>query len=122
PDIVAPNELDNDISVLLNTPPGGSLSSATVTVNVLNQAPAVSAGDTISYSEHGAPIAISPSATISDAAMANFNGGSLTVALTANGTSADQLTISNQGTGAGQIGISGANVTYGGATIGTFSG
>ena len=45
-----------------------------------------------------------------------------TVAFTANGASTDQLTIQNQGTGAGQIGVSVNNVTYGGVTIGTFSG
>ena len=32
------------------------------------------------------------------------------------------LGIRNQGTGAGQIGVSGSNVTYGGTTIGTFTG
>ena len=59
---------------------------------------------------------------LADIDSANFNGGSLTIGFTANGTSADQLTIQNQGTGAGQIGISGSNVTYGGTTIGTFTG
>ncbi|MGQ0681404.1 FG-GAP-like repeat-containing protein [Bradyrhizobium sp.] len=35
PDIVAPNEIGGDVSVLLNASPGGALSSATVTVNVI---------------------------------------------------------------------------------------
>ena len=34
----------------------------------------------------------------------------------------DVLAIRNQGTGAGQIGVSGANVTYAGTTIGTWAG
>ena len=34
----------------------------------------------------------------------------------------DRLEIRNEGTGAGQIGVSGANVTFGGTTIGTFTG
>jgi hypothetical protein len=34
----------------------------------------------------------------------------------------DRLSVRNEGTGVGQIGLSGVNVTYGGATIGTLSG
>jgi uncharacterized protein (DUF2141 family) len=49
----------------------------------------------------------------------NFNGGTLTVAgLLAE----DRVSIRNQGTGAGQIGFSGGNVTFGGSVIGTASG
>ena len=77
---------------------------------------------TLNYTENGAATAIAPSGTVTDVDSADFNGGSLTVAFTANGTTADQLTIQNQGTGAGQIGVSGSNVTFGGVTIGTFSG
>ena len=46
----------------------------------------------------------------------------LTVSLSAGATSDDTLAINNEGVGAGEIGVSGANVTYGGVTIGTFSG
>ncbi|ROZ61503.1 hypothetical protein, partial [Ramlibacter sp. WS9] len=53
---------------------------------------------------------------------ANFDTGTLTVSLTANGTASDQLAISNDGVGAGQIGVSGANVTFAGVTFGTFTG
>ena len=41
---------------------------------------------------------------------------------TSGGSADDRLIIRNQGTGAGQIGVSGSNVTYGGTTIGTFTG
>ena len=62
-------------------------------------------------------------ATVSDIDSADFGGGSLTVSFTGGtGTSADQLTIQNQGTGAGQIGVSGSNITFGGTIIGTFTG
>ncbi|WP_233259698.1 hypothetical protein [Ramlibacter sp. WS9] len=44
------------------------------------------------------------------------------MSLTANGTASDQLAISNDGVGAGQIGVSGANVTFAGVTFGTFTG
>ena len=49
----------------------------------------------------------------------NFDGGRLTVAgLLAQ----DTVAIRNQGTGAGQIGVSGGNVTFGGSVIGSFAG
>ena len=67
-------------------------------------------------------IGIDGLATISDPDTTDYDGGSLTVALTANGTSNDRLEIRNTGTEFGQIGVSGNNVTYGGVTIGTFSG
>ncbi|MBL8452003.1 MAG: cadherin repeat domain-containing protein, partial [Zoogloea sp.] len=61
-------------------------------------------------------------ATVTDSNTTVFNGGQLIVQLTANGTATDELGIRNDGVGAGQIGVSGANVTYGGVVIGTFSG
>ncbi|MBK4719672.1 DUF4347 domain-containing protein, partial [Azospirillum sp. YIM DDC1] len=60
-------------------------------------------------------------AAVADTDSTTFNGGNLTVAVdgvTAN----DVLGIRNQGTGAGQIGVSGSNVTYGGTIIGTVAG
>ena len=49
----------------------------------------------------------------------NFDGGTLTVAgLLAQ----DTVAIRNQGTGAGEIGVSGGNVSFGGTLIGSFAG
>ncbi|BCG82049.1 beta strand repeat-containing protein [Mesorhizobium sp. 113-3-3] len=107
----------------------GTSQLITVTIHGTNDAPVVdlngaSAGlsTTLSYTTGSAATAIAPSGTIVDIDSADFNGGSLTVAFTANGTSADQLTIQNQGVGAGQIGVTGSNVTYAGTIIGTFTG
>ncbi|WP_374245141.1 DUF4347 domain-containing protein, partial [Zoogloea sp.] len=61
-------------------------------------------------------------ATLTDSDTAVLTGGQLVYQITANGTASDELGIRNQGTGAGQIGLSGTNVTYGGTTIGTYSG
>uniref|UniRef100_UPI0035B2446B cadherin domain-containing protein n=1 Tax=Zoogloea sp. TaxID=49181 RepID=UPI0035B2446B len=61
-------------------------------------------------------------ATVTDSDTSVFTGGQLIYQITANGTATDELGIQNQGTGAGQIGLSGTNVTYGGTTIGTYSG
>src|SRR3954469_2289746 len=49
----------------------------------------------------------------------NFNGGALTVT----GVLAeDTVAIRNQGSGAGQIGVAGSDITFGGSVIGSFAG
>src|SRR5262249_34317984 len=101
---------------------GTANQAVTVTIFGTNDAPVLTAGNALNYTENQAATAISPAATVTDVDSANFNGGSLTVAFTANGTSADLLTIFNQGTGAGQIGVSGNTISFAGNTIGTFSG
>lgn len=58
-------------------------------------------------------------ATVTDGDSADFDTGVLTVSGVGTG---DVIQIRNQGTGAGQIGISGQNVTYGGTVIGTYGG
>ena len=60
-------------------------------------------------------------ATVVDAAT-NYSGGKLTVTITAGAIATDRLAIRNDGTGAGQIGVSGSTVSYGGTSIGTFAG
>ncbi|MBF0340560.1 MAG: DUF4347 domain-containing protein, partial [Magnetococcales bacterium] len=82
-------------------------------------------GDTLAYSEGSGSLVIDQggNVTVTDPDSADFNGGAMTVAITANRDSTeDVLAIRNQGTGAGQIGVSGANVTYQGTVIGTFAG
>ncbi|HQZ02781.1 MAG TPA: PKD domain-containing protein, partial [Thauera sp.] len=68
---------------------------------------------------------IDPDVFVSDADSANFDGGRLIVQFL-DGTLAthvnETLAIRNQGTAAGEIGISGSDVSYGGTVIGTFSG
>ena len=65
---------------------------------------------------------IDAAATVTDSDTANYNSGSLTISLSANGASDDRLEVRNTGTDAGQIGVSGNNVSYEGTTIGSFSG
>jgi hypothetical protein len=61
-------------------------------------------------------------ATVSDIDTADYNGGGLTVTITAGGSSNDRLDVRNTGTDPGQIGVSGSTISYGGVTIGTKSG
>src|SRR3954469_10977514 len=67
---------------------------------------------------NGAPQIIAADVTFTDPDN-NFNGGALRVTgLLAE----DTVKIRNQGAGAGQIGISGSTVTFGGTVIGSFTG
>ncbi|MBL8396670.1 MAG: hypothetical protein JNL84_00795, partial [Candidatus Accumulibacter sp.] len=59
---------------------------------------------------------------ISDVDSVNFNTGQFVAQLLNGATASEALGIRNQGVAAGQIGVSGANVTYGGVTIGSFTG
>ncbi|WP_290642478.1 DUF4347 domain-containing protein, partial [Aquabacterium sp.] len=82
-------------------------------------------GDTLAFTEDQSAQIIDQgtSATIAMGDQTLYNGGNLTVSFTAGSTAAeDVLAIRNQGTGSGQIGISGSNVTYAGTTIGTYAG
>ncbi|MEQ1859669.1 MAG: tandem-95 repeat protein [Chthoniobacteraceae bacterium] len=79
-------------------------------------------GPSITFTENAPASILDSTATVSDADSTDFNTGTLTVDFTANGTAEDRLAIRNEGAGAGQIGVSGANVNFGGVTIGTFTG
>ncbi|MCX5661053.1 MAG: M36 family metallopeptidase, partial [Planctomycetota bacterium] len=95
-----------------------------MTIVAINALPVVTITATpLNYALGAAATLVSSATSISDANSLDFAGGSLLVQFT-NGTGAatDRLTIRNQGVGVGQIGLSGANVTYGGAVIGTWAG
>ncbi|MBP7111441.1 MAG: DUF4347 domain-containing protein, partial [Nitrosomonas sp.] len=109
---------------------GGALTatgSTTVTITEVNDAPTITnlSGDSLSYNEGAGAVVIEQGANalVADIDSSNFDTGTLTVSIPSGGDSAeDVLSIRNQGTGAGQIGVSGSSVTYGGVTIGTFIG
>ncbi|HEX3150835.1 MAG TPA: Ig-like domain-containing protein, partial [Gemmataceae bacterium] len=60
--------------------------------------------------------------TFADSDDSNYNGGSLKYEIIQGSSVADRIGIFNEGTGAGQIGVNGANFTYGGVVIGSFAG
>ena len=89
---------------------------------VSNTAPTLTGLDSpLSFDEstvNAAPQLIDADVTFTDPDN-NFDGGTLTVSgLLAE----DTVAIRNQGTGAGEIGVSGGNITFGGVLIGTFIG
>ena len=103
------------------TDQGGLTYDEIVTINLTNvdEAPVIAGldGDVRSYTEGDSAVLIGSATGITDVDSTDFNTG------TAGSDSAeDLLGIRNEGTGAGQIGISGSNVSYGGVTIGTFTG
>ncbi|MEQ1656951.1 MAG: DUF4347 domain-containing protein, partial [Nitrospira sp.] len=105
---------------------GGALQatgSTTVTITATNDAPVVTpVAPDVTFVEGGLAQVIDATGTIADVDSANFDGGVLTVSISANGTADDRLMVGNWGTGPGQVGVSGSNVTYEGIVIGTMSG
>jgi hypothetical protein len=82
-------------------------------------APVVNLQGAITLNEQAAPMVLAPTATVTDADSPQFGGGRLTVSIAA-ATAADRLSIRNEGNAAGQIGVSGNQVRFGGTLIGTF--
>ncbi len=98
---------------------------ASITVTAINDVPLIAGldGDVRAYTEGSAAVLIGSTSGITDVDSTDFNTGTLTVSFIAGSDSTeDVLGIRNEGMGAGQIGVSGANVTFGGVTIGTMSG
>ena len=100
---------------------GASASLAFVlAIATSNQPPSLSgAPASITYTELSPATAIDPSFTLADPdAAKGFAGGFLEVAFTSGGSAADRLSILDQGTSSGQIGVLGAKVIFGGSEIG----
>ncbi|UXH76681.1 DUF4347 domain-containing protein [Roseateles amylovorans] len=92
-----------------------------------NAAPMISSinGDSVTYVEKGPTVVLDAgaNAVVTDTDNTNFDGGLLSVNIITNrSTTYDALVVVNQGTGAGQIGVSGSSVTFGGMTFATFTG
>ncbi|NJL17575.1 MAG: hypothetical protein HC938_10600 [Nitrospira sp.] len=95
----------------------------TVDVTSVNDAPVLTpVAPDVTFVEGGMAQVIDATGTITDVDSANFDGGVLTVSISANGTVDDRLMVGNWGTGPGQVGVSGSTVTYEGTMIGTVSG
>ncbi|MBA1198281.1 DUF4347 domain-containing protein [Pseudomonas plecoglossicida] len=115
------------VTVLVNDDMGSTSHTALVDVQPLNAAPVIGNlnGDSAAFTQGGGAVLIDAggNATVSDSDSTDFAGGALTVSVTANAAPGeDRLAIRNQGNGAGQIGVSGSSVSYGGTVIGTLSG
>ena len=76
----------------------------------------------LSYTENDPATPIDAAASLVDPDSPDFDGGVLRADLGGTGTADDRLAIRHVGTAAGEIGVSGNTVTYGGVDIGTFFG
>lgn len=91
------------------------------TINLVNDQPLLTLTTGATPYRLGDPaVLIDSGATVSDEDSADFDGGTLTVSLT-NGAAGDTLTVRNEGSGAGQIGVSGNTIAFGGVAIATFT-
>ncbi|WP_175517652.1 ELWxxDGT repeat protein [Planctomicrobium piriforme] len=103
----------------------GHAFAKSVTIRVLNgnDAPVVTGfGGSVTYVENASSVTVLPAATVTDPDSPNFAGGKVTISLTSNADDRDLLAFANQGNAAGQIGVSGATLKYGGVAFGSFTG
>ncbi|HIK91834.1 MAG TPA: tandem-95 repeat protein [Planctomycetes bacterium] len=111
------------ITVTVNDGTTTTQTTFDVTVTAVNDAPTILLpGSVVNFAEGDAATVIDSLSVVSDIDSSNYDTGTLTADFMVSGTANDRLTINNQGTGSGQIGVSGLNVTYEGVTIGTFVG
>jgi hypothetical protein len=74
------------------------------------------------YYENAGTVVLDEQATVTDGGSADLDTGTLTVELISNGSSDDRLSIRDESVAAGEIGVNGSDVTFGGVVIGAFSG
>ncbi|MBM4077855.1 MAG: hypothetical protein FJ267_19675, partial [Planctomycetes bacterium] len=117
---------DLTVRVALFDGDGGGISSQPTKVIhrvPVNDAPVLAGiGGTISYVENNVGLALDSDSMVSDVDSANLDTGTLTVQLASNAEETDRLSIQHIGTAVGQVGVAGANVTYGGVVVGSFTG
>lgn len=103
---------------------GGTVSEdIDVTLTGVNDAPVLAGLDGATFLENtvnAAPQIIDADVAFADVDAGNLDTGTLTVSGFVSGE--DTIGINDQGAGAGNITLSGANVLYGGTVIGTFAG
>jgi hypothetical protein len=96
----------------------------TIAVEDLGGLPAVLTvpATALSYAENAAALLFNGPGTVVDADTANYGGGLLVVDFASGGQPEDRLSVVHQGTVARQIGVVGNTISYGGVSMGTWSG
>lgn len=79
-------------------------------------------GGIYNFLENSAPIVFLPGAGFGDPRSIGYDGATIVASIILNANAGDQLGVRNVGTAAGQVGVSGNAVSFGGTAIGTFSG
>jgi hypothetical protein len=120
----SPTATPREINFLLNDNLGGLVDQTkSVAVVPVNDQPVLTiSGGPATFLENSQPVLVAATSTLTDADLGDFNGGTLTVDFQTNGTADDRLELIEQGTAAGEIGLAGSNVTFGGTIFGTLNG
>jgi Bacterial Ig domain len=123
-DAVPPINGTRVMRVTLNDGSGATSAPVTtsITVQAVNAPPIVTLpGPPATWFEGSSPATIAASATVSDGDSPNFSGGSVVISIT-DSSGGEVLSLRSVGTSAGQIGVNGTTVSYGGTPIGTITG
>lgn len=120
----APSTETRVVRLVLTDPDGVDSAPVqkSVAVQAVNDPPVFALGGTISYTENSPAKILTSTVALSDVDSPDMAGGEFRAQVSTNATADDRLEIRNEGTAAGQIGISGNSVSYGGVSIGTFTG
>ncbi len=113
------------VGFTINDGDGAVSNQSVVAINIgaTNNPPTVSLpSGSLTYVENAPPAVLDAAATIIDGDSLDFFGGYIRASFSSGGGYQDQLSIRNQGTGPGQISLSGGNVLYEGIVVGTRSG
>jgi murein DD-endopeptidase MepM/ murein hydrolase activator NlpD len=97
--------------------------SGTVTGSPPAGAPTVTFGDAAAvFLYQTGPVPIDPDIVLNDGPPGDVSTGVYTVRFASGATMADHLGLANEGTGPGQVNVSGTSVLYGGTAVGSVSG
>ncbi|MBL8451961.1 MAG: cadherin domain-containing protein, partial [Zoogloea sp.] len=128
PDFETPADAngDNLYEVIVRASDGlGGTDSQAISVSVtnVNDDPAFGfLSGNLDYAENAGAVIVAPTASVTDPDSADFDGGRLVVYFASGGQTEDRIALHNEGSGAGQIGVSGNTVSFGGVQIGSWSG
>jgi len=99
------------------------INNADLAVTGGNVAPAISLpGGAVSYTSNGPAVIVDATATAVDPDSGDLAGGVLSLTLVNNGEDNDRLDVRHQGMAPGQVGVSGAAVSFGGTAVGSLGG
>lgn len=82
----------------------------------------INLGPSVTFVENSLAIPIAPAAKVTETNVSGYAGASLTLTIASDFQAGDSLDIINQGTGSGEISVSGNQILLAGAFIGNYSG
>ena len=98
------------------------ISDTNFTITPASKTIDIELGPGVTFVENSLAIAVAPAAMVTEINVATYAGASLTLSIANNFQAGDGLDIINQGTGAGEISVSGNQILLGGVLIGNYSG